>query len=583
MIQIDSETVDLGIDECDNRFHEIEYILYERESFKATREQMFAQSGTVQIMALDKMLQKSHCRMMSLDKKLIISYLQRFEFCPDHYFRKKGVQGSSLDIGSVVTPLMSNGYAVEFLDYYCTYRGLDSRISHMDSILRDCSKVAAKNYQGRELCKIPCHANQQVNLRYNYRNHDIISEIPKSVTHCISVEDGYIMAWGDFAQSDFRIAYNLFMRTPENDAIMNQYADKYEGLARIVAKTTGTKFDEEKFKQDRPLYKQLTLATVYGKRSSQSKIENEFIGNFSLFLEHCPKYVEFYNNACSAYQMGLPIPVTSYFGYEQLCLILYDMSQTIFKTLNCPIQTGTSEIVIFSINYILNTFYSLGYTKDDIKLYYTRHDEIVFKMRPEILNDAWVFKQLKEIYVDDWIPLSLTFNFGYYYGVEDDELMNRYNQIEEKKVARVQGKHRDYMPVDAILKIQVAYVYLPDSTVIIFYNETDNTVAPVVTRTSQADDVILAVKQAFHNLKLQKRYRGILVKNSLFDAEDYNVDGFYIKFSKVLFNDIVKAQILAAYTTCTYCKQLGIQSPVNPPSKSSEEFINSVKKFKEMM
>lgn len=580
MVQIDSSTVDIGIDECDERFHQIEGIVYDRDEFKNARDRMFAQCGTLQLMALDVMMQKSGCAIMALDKRAIISYLQKYEGCPNRYFFTKNVQSASLDIAKVVQPLMANGYAIEFLDYYCMSRGLESKVNSMNTIVNQCVKEVGVDHNGKQLYWIPCQANQQVNLRYNYQKMDIISQIPKNVTHCISVEDGYVMAWGDFAQSDFRIAYNLFMRSPENDAVMAKCEDKYEGLARIVSKTTGLAFDEEQFKHDRALYKQLTLATVYGKRSSQSKVEEAFITKFAKFLEMCPRYVEFYNNAKDAYSLGLPIPVTSYFGYEQTCPILYDSSSTLFKTLNTPIQTGTSEIVIFSINYVLDTLYSMGYTEDDIKLYYTRHDEIIFKMRPCVMKDAWVFKQLKEICVDDWMPLSLTFNFGYNYGIEDQDLMEQYAAIPEHDVDRKKANvHRNYSPVAPILVMQVAYQYVADNTVIVFYNETDNSVSTVVARTNQADEVASAIQQALSRFNPGERYRGVLVKNSLFDNDDFNECSSYVKYHKVDPSMLVKVQALTAYTTCIYCKSIGVSSPVTPPTKNFEEFIHSVKKF----
>ena len=87
----------------------------------------------------------------------------------------------------------------------------------------------------------------------------MISQIPKDYAKFISVEEGYFLAWGDFAQADLRIAYNLLLRNEENYGLMASVTDKYEGIARLVADANNEPFDYEKFKAERNLYKVYVL------------------------------------------------------------------------------------------------------------------------------------------------------------------------------------------------------------------------------------------------------------------------------------------------------------------------------------
>lgn len=77
----------------------------------------------------------------------------------------------------------------------------------------------------------------------------------------------------------------------------------------------------------------------------------------------------------------MPFAVKSYFGHEEIINVdSYDRNP-LFKALNTPIQAGTSEVVILTVNKILDMFYELGYTEDDVSVYMVRHDEPVFKVK----------------------------------------------------------------------------------------------------------------------------------------------------------------------------------------------------------
>ena len=368
------------------------------------------------------------CR--DLSREALVNYLQKFEGCPEHYFKKRGVQGASVDMKKVIEPLYANGYANEFLEMYMDFVSAKSRISSINSVLKAIKSTDLVNRDGKKLYTVGYSVNSQVNRRYNYNNIDIISQFPKDldgkVCHIdgsvssITCPEGYCLAYGDFAQSDLRIAFSLLLKDKSNEQMMLRYKDKYEAIARLVAAKAGKPFDLEQFKKDRNKYKVHVLETIYGTKNTVVFSEKEFISILSEFVNNCPKYVEYKKRVNDIIDLGTGLVTTSYFGYEQSIPMLgKNSTQTMNFALNSPCQTGTSELIILTTNKILEMFYDLGYSEEDVSLYITRHDEPVFLLKEEVLKDAWVFEQARAILVDDWIPLDLTFNYGYYYKIPD--------------------------------------------------------------------------------------------------------------------------------------------------------------------
>lgn len=590
MVRYTNETVDFDLYE--KRIRHLGYVLYDKAAFKVERNRLFGDSGVLKLMAVDVMAQRTRCRKQGVLKEQVLSYLIDWEGVPEHYFVKgrnaDGGSSLSIDMNKCLNAVYENGYATEFLEYYMEHRSLLSLSNKMAKLLETCCVDAAVNEFGVPLSRIGYSVNQQPNFRYNYKNHDIIAVIPKRAATCLSVDEGYLLAWGDFAQSDFRVAYNLFLRSEENDKLMLEYEDKYEALARMVAKELGTGFSYEEFKRDRKLYKKLTLATMYGTRGSRIKEQDTFIRVLAKFLTKCPKYSEYYNGLNDIYELGLPLSVTSYFNNEQISPQKGSAEATINRALNCPVQSGTSELVILTVNKILDSFYSLGYTEDDICIYCVRHDEPIFKVRKEVMKDSWIFENFKTILVDDWTPLSLTFAFGYNYLVEDKGLTAQFNQSVAENSSRIEKatgsvSKRVYRPVPSVLRLQVYNICVPGSgTIIAYYDESRNRVHYSIAQTENAGKIKLAIRQELHSLALDGSYCGVIVRSACLEGEDYNTAGLYIRYKLVTVYALDKVANLAKYAACVYCKSACISSPVNPPVASYESFIKSVSRFEEM-
>lgn len=563
------------------------FIVYDRTKMALTYNYECAHYKTLASLACDKMIHHSAWRFKTLSRDAVLDYLMDCERCPEKYFKKRKTKDYSLDSKKVLEKLRINGYANEFLEYYMSYKSKKSKCSKVGKMMDRQVVPAGKNRDGVDIHKISFTVAQQKNMRYNYSNDDIIA-IPKEYNNCITVEDGYFLAWGDFAQSDFRIAYNLFMRSPENDAIMNMYDDKYEALARIVAKSEGKKFDLEQFKADRSLYKQLTLATVYGTRSSVVQEQAEFITKFYEFLKKCPKYVEYEHRLRERVKLKVPIIVKSYFGHSEACAIQYNSDDTVHDALNAPVQTCTSEVVILTTNKILDTFYSMGYTEDDISIYYVRHDEPIFKISERIKKDMWVFNQTDKILVDNWSPLSMSFNYGYYYKVPDEELENEIHQVYEENVDKIDvfevGTEIDteYYPVAAICTLSCAEYKVSDgNTIICIYDDMYNKVAYYLCNSTNDDEVFEFVQKTIaekESALYEQGFRGIHIISNFMSGE-FRCGKSLIKFTQAENEYTINVAKFCRYMTYRYCKKHNIATDLLPPYKEDEQLITTAKEL----
>lgn len=566
------------------------YIVYDYKRMYDILKFEECRTETLCALALDCMVYNSGGACYNLSSNCIIKYLMEYENCKEHYFRNKKTQGYSLDSSKVLDKLKANGYAEEFLDLYMRYKSSKARCDRIRKLLDRCFTDAGVNKDGVALKKIPFQTRLEKNYRFNYRDNDIIA-IPKEYNSCISVDDGYFLAWGDFAQSDFRIAYNLFMRSPENDKLMNAYEDKYEALARMVANVNSTEFDYDKFKAERQLYKKLTLATVYGTRNSLIPEEQPFISAMTDFLYKCEKYSEYERRLKDHIALKLPLVIDSYFHNEQ-SISKYSENELLFDALNTPVQTGTSEIVVLTVTAILKEFYKLGYSEDDISVYYVRHDEPVFRISNKVKKDIWVLQQFNQIIVDDWTPLKMDFKFGYYYKLADEELTAELDSIIQRNDDKIEqipigNTINDFYPIQKVFEISTTKLLTPDNKVIYtFYNPVTHTVRYKLLETPLSDDRDYAINALSeiaaivnkHNYSVLKVCSNYLQDDNAF----YNSDdgGTYIGVLNCNDNSMSLATILGRYMYCRYCKKMGIDYDINlTPHESDADLISSVKDF----
>lgn len=527
------------------------YIYLNKE--KASKLLVYQDVCRVSCYNLAKIVMKANSsnRYRELSDDMVCDYLLEVERCPEYkILSNKNKRGYSIESKSVLMPLLQNGYAREFLEPFIEFKSLKKQCSTIRNMIAGLVSDDTVNEEGQAIERLAYKVNVQTNLRFNYNNFDIVT-IPHIYNSCVSVPKGKILVWADFDQSDLRIAYNLFLRDKNNAKIMDACDDKYEGMARLVAAVNNEPFDLDKFKKERDLYKVHVLKTIYGGQPAGTEEERQFIKKLQKFLNTCPRYVEYKKRLDDKCALGLPLQINSYFGHTEIYNIGYNKSSAVNFGLNSPNQTGTSEIMVLTVNTILNKFYELGYTQDQVDIYYVRHDECLFMIDEEVMRDAWIFKECSEILVDNWTPLTLSFNFGYNYKepVESLKLLAENNWLINKdKITQIPldtSEVYEYIPVTDTLNLEIGTYSVEGNTIICIYNTKANTCKYYELGSENYADIMSAVRSILSKQAevLSEKYGGALIYNQLTDGEDF-VDSFYMKYIRDL-SSFSKSSILA--------------------------------------
>jgi hypothetical protein len=501
-----------------------------------------------------------------LSSPSVLHYLQNHEKIPAERLKQRKTQGLSLDSKKVLKPLIEAGRAVEFLNYYTTFTSLDSRCNRIEKLLKLMSGTDAVSNTGQPISRLYYNVFQQENMRYNYSDTDLIS-IPREYNSCYTVPKGYVLAWGDLAQADFRIAYNLLLRDERNAPIMDACSDKYEGMARILADFFNEEFDEAEFKAEREVYKVNVLQTIYGQKSGRTPHDFAFIKRFREYLGTCPRYQEYLKRISERMLLGLPVPVTGYFceqEYTQFVPYSQERPQdTVNKCLNTPNQTGTSQVVILLVNKILDMFQELGYGKEDVSVYMVRHDEPIFMLKEEVLRDAWVFEQAREIIIDNWTPMALEFSYGYYYKETADELVKKVNESIEANRDKLVTEYSDeleevYYPVAKTFMLDVGFETVGDETIVSLYEKESHSATYLLVKSTNMSDVYASVRARLlaSTSKLEAEgFTAAVVHTNGLHKEDIFENGMFYKV-KDGFNSVSQlAYLLAHWAMCKYANR----------------------------
>lgn len=540
------------------------YILVDKEMIQNTALYLSAKRDSMGRLALRIMNAEGGCCYISLSPQAVLKFLIESKGCTEQDFKNKKTKGLSLDAGKVLSRILERGYAEEFLTTYIEYTSLDSicnRVPGLLQALEDCGDVSIS---GKKLYRLHYNVNQQENLRYNYRDEDLIS-IPSEFKKSFSVEKGYCIVWGDFAQADFRIGYNTLLRDASNEEVFLKYPDSYRALVYLVTLHAGEEFVDEAFSELRPAYKQNALETLYGTEKGGPK-SHKIISRLSSFYRSCGRYSEYLRRIDNAIELGLPIEVQDYFGYPQVYGVDTKYPRnTRNKCLNTPGQTATSNLIILTVNKILDSFYELGYTEDDISVYMVRHDEPIFRVKLTALKDAWIFKNAEVIQVDDWTPLGMEFSYGYNYLVPDQDLTSlAHAAYDAHPVDTVEPSPapESYMPIKDILVLGVSYEVLGGSTVAAIYEDRTRGARSIVIPSTDPSTIIPAVHEiisASADRIKDMGYAGVLVYNET-DQKDMYGDGVFVRYLKKdpADNCRSKAYVLAHYLAARLAKDKNI-------------------------
>lgn len=411
----------------------------------------------------------------------------------DKYQKRTKTKNMSLDINNVVDPMIEHGIQPELLGYYKLHRSYKTYAGFLDKLWTSQGKSKVCS-DGRVILSYSTNIQERQNLRVYYKDIAVVS-IPKRYSEIITTPgDGYHIAWCDYPQADWRFAYNLFIKDPSNVGIMEKVDDAYEGLARIIEKE---EFDPEEFKSSRQDYKVNCLSVFYGSHNTHpipTAMRDYFMSR--------EKYKRYVYELEQLQQFHLPIPCTSYFGYTQLLPESNRSDLFLNKGLNTPIQTFTSHIVNETVFGILERFWNLGYTKDDINIYFVRHDEPLFLFKDTCLKDAWIFEECSKIYIPGFTPIVLNFQFGDNYQCPSEYLENAVKQNIESNRHRIttyadeEGSDSirdDYTPVPSAESAKITFFKENGKTKVVFYDSWRNESKALYTDKESGMDAIYDV------------------------------------------------------------------------------------------
>lgn len=376
----------------------------------------------------------------------------------------------SLNMDVKVKPLLlalKNGTAkcngdrdklIDFLETFVDYKSTASKANGaMKKLNKNFKPSDEYNKFGDKLSKIPFNIKQAVTGRYYY-SQDNIQGYALNYVKSFCVPKGRILVSIDFAQIDLRVAENFFLKNKTNAHIFDACEDKYEALVRAIDDQAGRQFDLEAFKNNRPAYKEMALACLYGSKSMGGRMGDEKIVKvLEQFYDQCDPLNALKFIGKSLWENEQDVMIEDYFGYIRDITFSELMQEhgnskaekinnAASKIINTPVQTTSASIMPIVTIAILDKFKELGYSEDDVKIFMNRHDEIVFNIDEKVMKDIWVFKDYEKIYIDDWDELRIEVEIYDYYKELNEEYMKMYEENWKEKLGPKLERETPKMP-----------------------------------------------------------------------------------------------------------------------------------------
>lgn len=335
---------------------------------------------------------------------------------------------------------------IDFLETFIDYKSTASKANGALKKLNNNFELSdIENKFGKQLSKIHFNLMQAVTGRY-YTSNDNIQGYALNYVKSFCVPKGRLLVSIDFAQIDLRVAENLFLKNKSNAEIFDSCDDKYEALVRAIDAQAGRQFDLSEFKANRPAYKEMALACMYGSKSMGNRMgDSNVVKVLEDFYAQCDPLNAIKFIGMSLWMNEQDVMIEDYFGYIRD--ISYDeilaepgnsvsakINRASSKIINTPVQTTSASIMPIVTLSILDKFKELGYSDKDVKIYMNRHDEIVFDIDEKVMEDIWVFKDHEKIYVDDWDELKIEIEFYDYYKEKNEEYEKIYEENWKKKL-----------------------------------------------------------------------------------------------------------------------------------------------------
>lgn len=348
---------------------------------------------------------------------------------------------------------------LDFLETFIDYKRTSSKTHGASKKLGEVFQPSDDvNLAGRKLSRIYFDLNQRVTGRY-YTSNDNVQGYALEYVKAFTVPEGRFLVSIDFAQIDLRVAINLWLKSSENAHIFDSCEDKYEALARAIEESAGRTFDLNAFKVNRPQYKEMALATMYGSKSMGARTgDSEVVRILEEFYNKCEKLKTISFIGKSLWNGQHDVIMEDYFGFPRY--LSYDeiiaeesgnseaakINNANSKLINTPVQTTSASIMPAVTLAIIDRFKELGYTDDDVMIYLNRHDEIIFNLSEKVKKDLWVFKDYETVIIDDWDPLKLEVEFYDYYKVPNKQYEEEYEKSWKSKLGERLEKQTPKLP-----------------------------------------------------------------------------------------------------------------------------------------
>lgn len=403
---------------------------------------------------------------------------------PKHFLiRDRGQKKISMDMRKVVDPLLerlakyvttstdpSTTMAYVLLSAYKEFVYYKTKTQNGDSKQKrfvPCDKVSNL---GIKLCEIPFYYERQSTSRY-YTKNDNVQAFDLKTVNAFTVPKDYVLVWADFSQIDFRVAYHVILREAGSkyDEYYRSVEDKYEALARAIWDFCGKPFDSEAFRIDRKGIKTSILARVYG--ASLNTISANFRDPemgvmLDKYVRMNPGHQAYLSAINRAIQFNIEVIAEDYFGVTREIPTTTGGYQTTDSALNSPIQSTSNSIIVHWTNAIIRQFRERGWDEDKVRVYLIRHDETLFMVHKDAMRDSWIFQNNSQVQIDDWEPLDIELDMGYYYTVSDEDVRNLYEESCKLNQHRITPKKNmpprptKFQPIKDVLTV---YCYSPST------------------------------------------------------------------------------------------------------------------------
>jgi hypothetical protein len=446
---------------------------------------------------------------------------------------------------------------------YTSLRTIRGNTSSLLNVLKNHGEV---DKEGKPIYRLYYNVEPRENRRYFTNNYNVIG-ISEQLQPALTVPEGYFMVWADLKQSDLRWAMNMLIRDERNAQTMDTYEDTYEGIYRIICDFHGEEFDHDFFLELRSLMKTDALSTINGGRTGKSPLSRNFVQKFNEYLKTCKKYQDFSALIDLKTELGIPVSVSSYFGYTQSIVAkksYYGAEEN--KALNTPFQTSTSESIILLVDSVLSRFYELGWTSEDVGVYMIRHDEYVLYIKNDMKKDAWILEQCKTFIVDNLQPMGVDLHFGYSYNVEDVKLTQEMSSIFFENLDKIDIVKPDivgkpFIPTSEVRLLGASFRKTKDGrSVVAIYDPQEDTAKITVVAVQDNEEIgayiLSKLKEAAEILR-ENHVATVVIFNDFVNSDNHT-GKFLAKFIKRNHVSTMIASTLSEHGYRRYCEKSGI-------------------------